>query len=131
MINLEIKTIEGFYNTEYRFRDIANSSDRYCEEFRDFIVQEDPNGNCQMFSMAYADDIIDYSVKDVKCLLKGICGKVSKRQMLLDIREDASDEILKLLKPFSKKQRIKRYVSSNNSKMMLVIIVLDRNKIFK
>jgi len=67
----------------------------------------------------------------MKDILKAICRKVSKSQMLLDITEEDSFNILKVLKPFSKKQSIKRYKSTNGSNMMIVLVVLDRNKIFK
>ena len=131
MINLEIQYKKGFYGDQYKFVDIATKSAYNVGEQIDFVLHTEPNGNCQTFSIAYADEWKIYDEDDMRGVLKAICKKVMKSQMLLDIRDDDHDEILKLLKPFSKKQRIKRYVNSNNSKMMLVIVVLDRNKIFK
>ena len=131
MIDLEIKETRGFYNIEYKFIDRANGSVTYFGESIKFVIHKEPNGNCQTFGIAYADEFAAYSREDMKDILKAICRKVSKYQMLLDITEEDSFDILKVLKPFSKKQSIKRYLNTNGSKMMLVRVILDRNKIFK
>lgn len=131
MIDLEIEKIKGFYNTEYKFTDIATDSVCDIGNCVNFVVHGDPNGNCQTFGIAYANEFTAYGKKDMKDILKAVCRKVNKHQMLLDITEYDSYAILKNLKPFSKKQNIKRYISTNGSKMMLVRVVLDRNKIFK
>ena len=131
MIDLEIKEAKGFYNTEYKFIDHANDSVIDFEGPINFVIHREPNGNCQTFGIAYADEFTAYGREDMKDVLKAIFRKVNKSQMLLDITEEDSYNILKNLKPFSKKQNIKRYLSTNGSKMMLVRVILDRNKIFK
>jgi len=131
MIILKIEHKEGFYDDQYKFTDINTESGYNHGEQVDFVLNTEPNGNCQMFSIAYADEWKVYNINDMKEVLKAICKKVMKSQMLLDIKEEDSLEILQVLKPFSKKQRIKRYKSTNGSNMMIVLVVLDRNKIFK
>lgn len=131
MINLKIEYKDGFYGGQYKFIDLANESEYNFGQQVDFVLNTEPNGNCQTFSISYADEWKIYGKEDIKGILKAICKKVLKSQMLLDIREDDSYTVLKILKPFSKKQRIKRYKSTNGSKMVLVLVVLDRNKIFK
>jgi len=131
MIDLKIEYKEGFYDNQYKFTDMATESAYNYGEQVDFVVHTEPNGNCQTFSISYADEWKVYDIEEIKEILKAICKKVLKSQMLLDIKEEDSSKVLKVLKPFSKKQQIKRYISTNRNKMMLVIVVLDRNKIFK
>ena len=86
--------------------------------------------NCQVFTIGAAYNMIGSSKLTIKKLFKYITTKIcAKKQVVIDIKQSQLDDMKKTLKPIYKNFRIKKYISTNGSKMVICFIVLDLKKI--
>lgn len=105
---------------------------------RQFIsVLPGAQDNCQTNILGYPYDIVDpninspYTKEDRKNWLKTILQISQRKQLLLDINEKWLNKLRNALKPYYTKFIIKRYVSTNGSKMIICIVQLDIDKIMQ
>lgn len=89
------------------------------------ILNNNPFGNCQVYSVAHMGDILDpwnnYSKEDKLQYLKEINKKAKKPQLICDIYERLSTELEKL---FTEEDIVFKqpYKSTNGSKMVMYLI---------
>jgi len=119
-VTLEVLLNKYPYVYQVRF------NDKY---YRSIYVIGSPLSNCQTFSIGSANNFSQLDKEQVSDVLKLIYGKVKKKQFIIDIKDTHKDSILKSIKPFLSSIKKKSYISTNQSKMILCICVLDLAKL--
>ena len=97
----------------------------------EFKLFESPFGNCQSFSLIQARYIKYMEADDIKPFLKSLAGIVKRKQMIIDLNNDISDDIINKLKQYTINIVSTPYISTNGSKMVMHIIQLSAEKIFE
>mgnify|MGYP000191589057 CR=1 FL=1 len=94
-------------------------------------VTNSPTDNCQLFMMGLAYNLLQLKKdEDFIGIFKHIYTEVvRKKQVLIDIKQNKLEKIQKRFKCLSKSFKIKKYTSTNGSKMVLCFIVLDTTKL--
>lgn len=97
---------------------------------KSITVLYSPTGNCQFFSIRYFYNFIkfgqyDFTKKESIFILQTICSKIKKKMILIDINEDLYEK----LNIFFDENDIvlnQSYISTNNSKMRMMLLRVDK-----
>lgn len=90
-----------------------------------------PTSNCQSISIGQIDNLVTktYTKEEIEYIFELIWTRCGKSQVILDIKECYLKSVLKILKPFIARKYCRKYISTNGSKMNLIIIQLDVDKL--
>lgn len=94
-----------------------------------FRVFESPFGNCQSFSIIMAKELKFVDDADMRQLLKDIVKLTQRKQMVIDLNKDKSDDVIKKLEPYALNIISTPYVSTNGSNMIMHIVQLSYEKL--
>ena len=93
-------------------------------------VVTSPTANCQTFFINYAKRILDIQDEDMLGFVSDLSRYASgKRQCIIDVNEEFSDQIIAKFTPFLENKITTPYVSTNGSNMVLHILQFDRDKL--
>lgn len=112
---------------------------RIIKGFPKYITMGNPFWNCQITTMGNAGAILSTLTdsKDMQKLLRAcLQGPYLKRMLMIDIYQSYVEEVINNISPFIFKEadgKIKMnspYISSNGSKMCILLFCMDIDKIF-
>lgn len=90
------------------------------------LVIVDPTLNCQLFTVGNIESLVNLRKQEyidkIMSLLKEYVGK---QIMAIDVREKYLDTILEKLKPYYDKVEVKKYTSTNKSRMAICLVYLN------
>lgn len=106
---------------------LADNENRFIGRLS-FILS--PTANCQVATLANAQDLEFCTAKEVRLIIDEL-RKIGfwKNIILMDIRREYTTVLVERMEPLCKKMLKKIYISSNKSKMTLLMCYLDINKI--
>ena len=93
------------------------------------FVYESPFANCQTFTISRAYKLSYLEKEEVVELFEIIYGKISRRQFIIDLKDEYNESVLKSIEPIIKEKYSIKYKSTNGSHMNLNIIQLDTDKL--
>lgn len=99
-------------------------------------IVHSPFGNCQTFSITNYESCIkyimyDHSKEDFKDFLKLLIKHTLRKQMTLDLRKSEYKAFINRLRRYSRQINTKSYINNNGTEMVLCVIKLDTNKLYK
>lgn len=101
-----------------------------CGDVGNFTIVGSPFENCQTFSILRAYRLSGLTNQQIILFFKLLYGRLGKLQCVIDIENCKYDSVVRILKVVSKKIHTKRYVSTNNSRMVILIVQIDLDKLY-
>ena len=92
-------------------------------------VHESPFANCQTFTISMAYKLSYLEKEEVVELFEIIYEKISRRQFIIDLKDEHNESALKSIEPIIKEKYSIKYKSTNGSHMNLNIVQLDTDKL--
>jgi len=109
------------YTYKFRFKDTENYT-------RELFIFRSPFGNCQTFTICRAYYLKYMKKDDLLLFFKQVLNIMSKRQLLIDIKEPYVKEIKDIFeKKLKAKVYKKSYKSTNTNKLTLLLIQIDKD----
>ena len=121
--NFRIKTIYDEFPRIFEIELIGSQFDS------SIFVYESPFGNCQTFTISMAYKLSYLEKEEVVELFEIIYGKISRRQFVIDLKDEFNELVLKSIESIIKEKYSIKYKSTNGSHMNLNIIQLDTDKL--
>jgi len=108
----------------------SKSGTSYSNYSNTFDLIYSPTGNCQLssFRLGYHLTLLDKKQLLYVLYQLFVC-RVSKKMVLFDVREEKIELLRKALKPYIANFNTKKYISSNASKMAIILVKLDKTNI--
>ena len=92
-------------------------------------VHESPFSNCQTFTISRAYKLQYLKNEEIIELFKIIYEKISRRQFVIDLKDECNESVLKSIESIVKEKYLIKYKSTNGSHMCLNIIQLNTNEL--
>ena len=92
-------------------------------------VHESTFSNCQTFTIGRAYKLSYFKNEEIIELFQIIYEKISKRQFIIDLKNEHNKSALKSIEPIIKEKYSIKYKSTNGSHMNLNIVQLDTDKL--
>ena len=121
--NFRIKTIYDEFPRIFEIELIGSQFDS------SIFVYESPFANCQTFTISMAYKLSYLEKEEVVELFEIIYGKTSRRQFIIDLKDEFNESVLESIESVIKEKYSIKYKSTNDSHMNLNIVQLDTDKL--
>jgi len=92
---------------------------------KSFFVVESPFANCQTFCFNNAKNVLKIDDEYMSKFMKLLYQNIERRQFVMDVNLEYSEEILDKFRPFTKNIVSTQYKSTNGSDMVLHLLQLN------
>lgn len=90
-----------------------------------------PFANCQTFCFTFAAALLRIADEDMEEFMHDLYSHIEKKQCVIDVNSEISDDILAKLNPFITNIISTPYKSTNGSDMIMHILQFDRSKLIE